>query len=107
MAQKSDVIFDEKLKIFKPKADNLILHKFEGEWSHYLNCDNVQMWKQGEIDLPKLEKMSYTLPSDSRLRSDIILLKNGHEDWAQQAKIRLEESQRADRKLRDKFRMKK
>lgn len=55
------------------------------------------------MDLPILEKMSYTLPSDSRLRWDVLLLKNGNEEWAQQAKIRLEELQRADRKSKEKF----
>ncbi len=47
-----------------------------------------------------MEKMNYTLPSDSRFRWDIILLRHGHEEWAQQAKIRIEEVQRSDRKLR-------
>jgi hypothetical protein len=51
--------------------------------------------------------MSYTLPSDSRLRWDVLLLKNGYEEWAQQAKIRLEELQRADRKFREKLRQNK
>ncbi len=81
----------------------MILHKFEGEWSNYLKCDDKLLWKQGDMDLPILEKMNYTLPSDSRLRWDVLLLKNGNEEWAQQAKIRLEELQRADRKSKEKF----
>jgi len=61
-------------------------------------------WRQGENELPELEKMEFSLPSDSTLRADVILLKNGHEEYAQLAKIQLEENQRNDRKLRDNFR---
>ena len=61
--------------------------KFEGEWSNYFKIDDHVYWRQGEYELPELEKMSFTLPSDSTLRSDVILLKNGHEEFAQIAKI--------------------
>jgi hypothetical protein len=77
--------------------------KFEGEWSNYFKIDDHVYWRQGEYELPELEKMSFTLPSDSTLRSDVILLKNGHEEFAQIAKIHLEEVQRNDRKLRENY----
>jgi hypothetical protein len=44
--------------------------------------------------------MSYTLPSDSLFREDCNLFKQGKIDEAEQAKIRMEELQRKDRKLR-------
>jgi hypothetical protein len=44
--------------------------------------------------------MKYTLPSDSTIREDLALLKNGDEDAAGKAKVKLEELQRKDRKLR-------
>ena len=47
--------------------------------------------------------MSFTLPSDARLRGDVLLLKYGYDEFAQEAKIRLEELQRSDRKLREKY----
>jgi len=40
------------------------------------------------------------LPSDSTLREDLKLLKSGNEDAASDAKVKLEEIQRRDRKLR-------
>jgi hypothetical protein len=57
----------------------------------------------GECELSDADKMNYTLPSDSRLRWDVLLLKNGYEEMAQQAKMQLEEIQRNDRKLREKM----
>ena len=47
--------------------------------------------------------MAMTLPSDSTFREDLILLKKGNEDLAQKCKIKLEELQRNDRKLREKM----
>lgn len=76
---------------------------FEGEWSNYFKIDDHIYWRQGEYELPHLERMCYTLPSDSTLRPDLVLLKNGHEEYSQIAKIHLEEVQRNDRKLRETF----
>ena len=73
----------------------------EGEWTRYLKIDGKEYWKQENLNLPDLEKMEFTLPSDSTYREDLILLKNGMEDYAQQAKTELEEIQRKDRKLRE------
>lgn len=100
IANKNDVKFDEKVKIFRPLSNNAILSKFEGEWSNFMKCDNVEYWRNGELEFPTMEKMKFTLPSDSRLRADVILLKNGYEEYAQQAKMSLEEIQRNDKKLR-------
>lgn len=66
-----------------------------------MNCDGHTYWRLGDIELQDADKMDFTLPSDARLRWDVLLLKNGYEEWAQQAKIRLEETQRNDKKLRE------
>lgn len=50
-----------------------------------------------------MEKMDYTLPSDSIFREDILLLKNGYFDLAQEAKSYLEVRQRDDKKSRELF----
>ena len=50
-----------------------------------------------------MEKQTFTLPSDSLYRQDLILLKTGNEELAQQAKTNLEEIQRNDKKLREIF----
>jgi hypothetical protein len=48
-----------------------------------------------------MERMEFTLPSDSTFRDDILLFKNNHMDFAQEAKVYYEELQRSDRKLRE------
>lgn len=49
-----------------------------------------------------MEKQEFTLPSDSLYRDDLLLFKEGNLDLSQQAKTNLEETQRKDRKLREK-----
>jgi hypothetical protein len=46
--------------------------------------------------------MKFTLPSDSTFREDSVLLKQGLIDEAEAAKVKLEEVQRKDKKLRAK-----
>jgi hypothetical protein len=61
-------------------------------------------WKQGGYEkCDKLEAMEYTIPSDSRFRPDVILLKLGQNDFAEQEKTNLEEIGREDAKLREQF----
>jgi hypothetical protein len=103
IANKPDVVYDEKKNIYYPVEEDAVLAKIEGEWSIYINIDGKQYWKQGEIVLPEMEKMEHTLPSDSRYRPDVILLRNNFEDYAQQAKTHLEEIQRNDEKLRNNY----
>jgi len=103
VAKKTDVEWDDAKKVYKYKNASSVLAKYDGEWSNYLNIDRTLVWKQGENVLPEMEKMSFTLPSDSRFRADTILFRNGFEDYAQQAKMNMEEIQRNDRKLRENY----
>jgi hypothetical protein len=61
------------------------------------------VWDYNEFAHYELKYMKFTLPSDSTLREDIIALKAGKEEEAGKAKVRLEEFQRKDRKLRSAF----
>jgi len=45
--------------------------------------------------------MAFTLPSDSSFREDIIWWKKEDEDLAQRYKVKLEEIQRKDKKMRE------
>ena len=83
-----------------------IISHCEGEWNNFINFEDKTYWEQGKFEFNKIEKQEYTLPSDSIYRPDILLMKNGKLDLAQQAKINLEEIQRNDKKLREKFRKK-
>ncbi len=98
IANKSDVKFEKNQ--YKVKSKELILANYEGEWGYEFKIDGVQYWKQGEVQLEPIEKMEFTLPSDSTFREDIMLLKHGYDDYAQLAKMNLENLQRVDVKLR-------
>lgn len=98
-----DVKLDKNGKITKNSEKDLILATIDGEWSEFLNINNTSYWKyQTDYNLLPMERMEYTLPSDSSYRDDILLFKHGKEELAQEAKVNLEESQRHDRKLRAK-----
>jgi hypothetical protein len=47
--------------------------------------------------------MAFTLPSDSTFREDLIFWMKKDEDNAQRFKVKLEEIQRKDRKLRESY----
>lgn len=81
--------------------------KIEGEWSKFLKFDDEEYWDISTTKYYPLLRMDYTLPSDSTLRDDLIHLKYGREDEGEYAKVRLEEVQRRDRKLRSKYSTKK
>ena len=96
--------------VYNPKKDsftcdkNNIIANIEGEWSSFVKIDNKLYWEYGKLEPYPLEKMEFTLPSDSLYRDDLLLKKKENEDLAQHAKIKLEEIQRKDRKLRERYR---
>jgi hypothetical protein len=99
IADKQNATLNTKTNIWECD-DNDMLAKLEGEWTNYLNIDGKEVWKQKDQVILPIEKMPFTLKSDSQLREDILLYKNGFDDYAQEAKVFLEERQRNDRHLR-------
>lgn len=99
IAAKQEVEYNAKTETYTASKDG-IYHTIEGEWTSHVNIDGGTYWKHGEYDLLPMERMEFTLPSDSTYRDDVLLFKNGNDDYAQEAKTRLEENQRNDRKLR-------
>jgi sialic acid synthase SpsE len=61
------------------------------------------VWDYNEFAHYDLKYMKFTLPSDSTIREDLVLLKSGNEQSASEAKTKLEELQRHDRKMRAEF----
>ncbi len=98
---KKDVVYENKTNVYKVKDSKCVISSIEGEWSNHIKFDGVPYWKQGDIQLLQMERMAFTLPSDSSFREDILLYKNNQTDYAQEAKVYLEEIQRGDRKLRE------
>jgi hypothetical protein len=77
-----------------------VFASIKGEWSKNIFIDDELYWNYDDFKHYELTSQEYTLPSDSTYREDRNLLKEGKIDEAEQAKIRMEELQRKDRKLR-------
>jgi len=99
----SDAKFDAKKKTYKLNKDYFTYVKIDGDWSKSISFDDTILWDYDTFMHYELERVEYTLPSDSTLREDLLFLKSGNEDQAQKEKIRLEDAQRNDRKLREKY----
>eukprot|EP00475_Leptophrys_vorax_P041493 TRINITY_DN78243_c0_g1_i1.p1 TRINITY_DN78243_c0_g1~~TRINITY_DN78243_c0_g1_i1.p1 ORF type:complete len:382 (-),score=89.34 TRINITY_DN78243_c0_g1_i1:71-1216(-) len=81
------------------------LSKLTGSWIDYIEFDGDKLWDRRDdkekAEVPKAPK--FLLPSDSRFRTDSKAVRE--QDWVlgEQEKLRLEEIQRGDRKLREEF----
>jgi hypothetical protein len=104
IARTADVKLNKKGHYEFTTKEDVAFAKFEGEWSYDFNVDGVCYYKQGEVDLQSMERQEFTLPSDCTYREDLVLLKAGYDDYAQLAKMKMEEIQRNDKKLREKNR---
>ena len=97
----NEIKFEKNGKHTKNK-DAKSLCKIEGEWTNYISFDGHKYWTVKDYEPIPLYKMEYTLPSDSTNRADLNYLLQNDEINAQAEKEKLEELQRADRKLRKK-----
>ena len=84
-----------------PEQEGQVLSQVEGSWVGFVDFDKVRYW-----DIRTTEKMAMWAPprpllSDSRNRSDRNYLAAKDIKKAQAEKIRLEEQQRYERKLRE------
>ena len=102
ITRKSQCDYNEKENSFTPKDKHFIFSKIEGEWTDYLKIDETIYWDYATFGHYPLERAGeLVLESDSTKREDLIILKLGNESEAQKAKVRLEEIQRKDKKLRE------
>jgi hypothetical protein len=94
--------YDKKDKTYTvTNKDKHVIMNIEGEFTDYLRFHGENFWKLSDYTFPSFKRMSNTLPSDSTFREDLNWLKKGDEDMAQKFKVKLEEIQRNDRKLRE------
>lgn len=78
-----------------------------GKWYGELKFDGVVYKSVAEGPFPaRAQRQKYLLPSDSIFREDVAYRRWGSNDLSNQQKERLENLQRNDRKLREKFRKK-
>lgn len=83
------------------KGDSGPISTLTGTYLGYLEFDRVRYWDVRTVN-PFSIKYTQILNSDSELRKDILALRTGEINYAQQAKEELENLQRLDRKLRGK-----
>ena len=101
-----DVIPDENGGIHKLKKNAKILGKIEGEWTSYLNFDDVEYWNIEDSKSFTCFKHEFICPSDGSFREDLIWLIKGDQEKSQTEKENLEVRQRKDRKLRAEYKEK-
>ncbi|TMW55893.1 hypothetical protein Poli38472_008541 [Pythium oligandrum] len=85
----------------KKGANKFPLSRIHGSWLSHLECDGKVYWHVESEPVFEHQPVEAPLPSDSRYREDLIALKNGQADLAQQEKLRLEDLQREDHKRRE------
>jgi len=91
----------DKEHIYKIKDHKKnVLCNIEGEFSSYLEFEGEKYWEYSKLQYPEFKRIKFTLRSDSTFRDDIVWLKKGNEEKAQKSKIKLEDIQRNDKKLR-------
>lgn len=72
-----------------------------GTWLGCVEWDNEVYWSFKDSSVVStLQSVEHPLPSDSRFRTDLILLAEKRMDEAQEEKVVLEQNQRADKALR-------
>ncbi len=72
----------------------------QGVWHEYCDIDGERVWRFQDYLAYELQPEPNPLPSDTRFREDLILWKTKNVKSAQESKDKLENIQRADRKLR-------
>lgn len=101
VTKKSSCTFDGQYYTANKNATKFI--EIEGDWTTHIKVDGETMWDLKDVKYSNLRRTCYTLPSDSTFRDDVISFKEDKMDKAQANKIKLEEIQRNDRKLRKKY----
>ena len=101
-----DVTPDENGGLHKLKKNAQILGKIEGEWTSYLNFDDVEYWNMEDTKGITCLNHEFICPSDGTFREDLIWLIKGDQEKSQSEKENLEVRQRKDRKLRAEYKEK-
>mmetsp|Transcript_89282 Transcript_89282/g.133859 ORF Transcript_89282/g.133859 Transcript_89282/m.133859 type:complete len:435 (-) Transcript_89282:168-1472(-) len=84
-----------------PEAEGQVVSNVEGSWVGYCDFDKVRYWDHRTTEKLAMSPPRNTLPSDSRRRADRNALEKKDFKLAQTEKVRMEEQQRAERKLRE------
>lgn len=81
-----------------------IFSKIEGEFTNKINFDGNTYWEKRDNSIFKnIYRQNFILPSDSYFREDLFFFRQNDLDLAQKYKVKLEEDQRKNEKLREFF----
>ena len=94
--------YNKKDNSYTKNKDNFTYVIVEGDWSKQISFDDTIFWTFDTFMHYDLERQEATIPSDSTFREDLVALKAGNEEKAQENKVKLEEIQRKDKNLRGK-----
>jgi len=98
----SDVVFDNDGKhTLKKNAKSIAT--IEGQWTKFLQYGDEKYWEKDQFPVTRYYRNGNILPSDSTFREDLNYFIQDDEANAQTSKEKLEELQRYDRKLREKY----
>lgn len=95
--------YDKKEKSYKLINEKNIISTVEGEFTNSIGFDGTDYWKYDYDGFPKFKRMNNILFSDSMYRDDLVWMKKGDENLSQRFKVKLEEIQRKDKKLREDY----
>ena len=84
-----------------PEVEGTVVSQVEGSWVGFIDFDEVRYWDYRSCDKAPICAPTNVLPSDSRNRADRNALAAKDIKVAQAHKTRLEQQQRAERKLRE------
>ena len=85
-----------------PGKDGTPLSNIEGSWVGFCDIDNQRMWEHSKQSKTTFVTPANVLRSDSTFRGDRNALARKDYKLAQLEKTSMEETQRAERKLREK-----
>ena len=91
---------DNNWTIYKEKEDCTKFIELNGRWNNNIECDDEILWERKKSIYSELRRVDYTIPSDSTLRKDIILLKKKDYINSQKEKIKYDNLEKKSQKLR-------
>lgn len=101
---KEKINYDEGKITIKSAKDNKILSEGYASWLGEVKFDDEVLWSVFEDEIKWTQQgLDYLLPSDSMYRQDLICVINDNYEDAQSFKEQLEQKQRDDQKLREKY----
>eukprot|EP01024_Parvocaulis_polyphysoides_P035289 TRINITY_DN3124_c1_g1_i1.p2 TRINITY_DN3124_c1_g1~~TRINITY_DN3124_c1_g1_i1.p2 ORF type:complete len:247 (-),score=31.52 TRINITY_DN3124_c1_g1_i1:586-1326(-) len=86
--------------LYEGQGQEKVLSECSGSWCSHIDFDGERFWTLKKERLSEWIPIEDKIPSDCSNREDLVFLAAGDQEQSQKGKIKLEQLQRADRKLR-------